>query len=165
MTRMTGEIHGWSAMRKMISICWSLVQDYRDQRQDRQEELLNSHLKTWKTGSLKEISGHRISILCMRCQTYLRLVTGGIILWQNTVTEVKWYTVWARVWKVHGSHRKMMHLTADLIMQDVLLNWTDRESSLAGLLPRIRMMMTITSSGQEHLWHMRFTREKMELLV
>ena len=31
--------------------------------------------------------------------------------------------------------------------------------------PRIRMMMTITSSGQEHLWHMRFIREKTELLV
>ena len=32
------------------------------------------------SGSLKEISVHRISILCVRCQTYLRLGTGGIIL-------------------------------------------------------------------------------------
>lgn len=46
--------------------------------------------------------------------------------------------------------------TFELNGQRILFGW---------VATRIRMMMTITSSGQEHLWHMRFTREKMELLV
>ena len=86
---MIGEIHlsyGSEESQQYIMILGA--RKITGKKEENRKNCLVYIKKIWQNGILRVISGRLKHLRCMKCQTCLKWVTGGIYLPQNTVNEV-----------------------------------------------------------------------------